>query len=201
MAATHHVIHAVTRAVDPAPAAPTVPAVAPDMLWGHSPEFWVAIGTAALAAATVALILLGLRQLTAIKWESRQWETLKACDRYTFDPILDVCLRKLRDAKNAAKFEGHEKEFRLEITTVLNCLEGIAVGIYQGVYIEDLARDHLQGVLTEHVIEYLKDGAPKKIDFESGAFPYVIALSDRWTEISRPRFVKREWRLPWRKSQ
>jgi hypothetical protein len=182
-----HVHHTVTTpihnlVVDPAAA------VSSEAFWGHSPEFWVAIGTAALAAATVALILIGLRQINAIKWENRQWETLKACDRYTFDPILDACLRKLRDAKAAKSYDGQEKNYRFEITTVLNCLEGIAVGIYQGVYIEDLARDHLQGVVTEHVNEYLKDGAPRKIDFEAGAFPYVIALSDRWTEISRPRF-------------
>jgi hypothetical protein len=171
------------------------PAVPSELLGGHSPEFWIAIGTAALAIATIVLILIGLRQISiglrqmnANKWETRQWETLKACDRYNYDPILDACLRKLRDVKKAGNFEGHEKEFRLEITTILNCLEGIAVGIYQGVYIEDLARDHLQGVVTDHVNEYLKAGAPRKIDFDAAGFPYVIALSDRWTEISRPRF-------------
>jgi len=170
----------------------------PDLLWGHSPEFWIAAGTAALAAATVLLIFIGLRQVSATKWENRQWETLKACDRYTFDPILDSCLRTLRDAKAYGAFDGHEREFRLEITTVLNCLEGIAVGIYQGVYIEDLARDHLQEVVTDHVSEYLKDGAPRRIDLSVGAFPYVSALNERWTEIARPRFSKRKWRfLPW----
>jgi hypothetical protein len=184
MAPQHHTVatHIHSAPLDPPAAVP------PEVLWGHSPEFWIAIGTAALATATVALILIGLRQLYAIKWENRQWETLKACDRYTFDPILDGCLRKLRDARNGGKYDGHEKEFRFEITTVLNCLEGIAVGIYQGVYIQSLARDHLQGVVTEHVNEYLRDGAPGRIDFAAGSFPYVLALSDRWTEISRPRF-------------
>lgn len=196
MARVHHAIHHIVRHATAAPHAADPPAVfgatsAPELLWGHSPEFWVAVGTAALALATVVLVLVGLRQLSAIKLENRQWETLKACDRYTFDPILDVCLRKLRDAKAAGQYEGHEKDFRLEITTILNCLEGIAVGIYQGVYIEDLARDHMQPVVIDHVTEYLKDGAPRRIDFETNAFPYVAALSDRWTEISKPRFSKK----------
>jgi hypothetical protein len=193
MTRIHHALHHVAAAQSIAPADPPAiqhPTAAIELLWGHSPEFWVAVGTAGLALATVVLALIGLRQIAASKLENRQWETLKACDRYTFDPILDGCLRKLRDVKAAGNFVGHEKDFRFEITTILNCLEGIAVGIYQGVYIENLARDHMQSVVIDHVNEYLKDGAPRRIDFEAGAYPYVAALSDRWTEISKPRFTK-----------
>ncbi len=127
---------------------------------------------------------------------------MAACDRYNFDPILDDCLRKLRDAKRDKKFDGHESDFRLEITTILNYLDGIAIGIYQGLYIEDLARDHMHQIVVSHVNSYLRDGMPKKIDLEVQEFQYVVALAERWTRISRPRFRETEWRwLPWRRVQ
>jgi hypothetical protein len=186
----------------PAPPPPPPPPPHPPVFdWLHSLDFWTAAGTCLLAAATGALILIGLAQISALKRQNRRWETLAACQRYTFDPILDTCLRTLRDTKNLGKFDNNEKALRLEIITVINYLEGLAVGIFQGLYIEDLVRDYLETVIIGHVDEYLKDGMPKKIDFDVKDFPYVLALYARWTEISRPRFREREWRLPWRRSR
>jgi hypothetical protein len=197
MAQHHHAAaHAFQAAVhDPAPP------VSSNLLWGHVPEFWIAAGTIVLAGATIALILIGMGQISAIKRQNRRWQTLAACDRYNYDPIMDACLSKLRDAKKEGRFKDHEKDFRLEITTVLNCLEGIALGIYQGLYIEELVRDHLQGVLIDHVDEYLTDGMPGKVEFETRDFPYALALAARWTRISRPRFRETGWWPRWRRSQ
>lgn len=187
-----HVVHTVARAVDPP--APHIPT--PDLFWGHSPEFWAAIGTLTLAAATVALILIGWGQISAIKKQNRRWQTLAACERYTFDPILDGCLRTLRKAHTEGKFDKdapEAKTYRLEATTVLNYLDGMAIGISQGLYMEDLARDHLEEVVIGHVNEYLIDGMPKKLAIDTKDFRYLLALSERWATISRPRFREGEF--------
>jgi len=168
-------------------------------IW-QSPEFWTAVGTGVLALATLVLIGIGVSQVHALKRQNRRWQTLAACDRYNFDPILDSCLKTLRTAKQENKFNGNESNYRLEITTIINYLDGIAIGIYQGLYIEDLARDHLHHVVIGHVNEYLRDGMPKKIDVSVLEFQFVLALADRWTKISRPRFSERQWKLPWSKA-
>jgi hypothetical protein len=205
MAVHQHIARAIHRgaAPPPAPVAPDPAAGDPsglvNVLWGHSPEYWMAIGTFALTIATVALIVIGWVQISAIKRQNRRWQTLAAVDRYNYDPIMDGCLRKLRDAKNQNQFKDHEKDFRLEITTILNCLDGIALCINQGLYIEELVRDHLQNVVIEHASEYLDDGIPGKIEFEARDFPYLQALAARWTRLSRPRFRDSEWWFPWRR--
>jgi hypothetical protein len=183
----------------PPPLAPIALPSAPPLNVLHSPEFWIAAGTSVLAAATVVLIIIGVAQIYTIKREARRSQTLATCDRYTFDPILDSCLRALRDAKKAGNFDTKEKDFRLEITTILNYLEGLSLGIFQGLYIEDLARDNLQSVVIDHVNEYLKDGMPKKIEFDARDFPFTVALATRWAEISTPRFREKDWRLSWRR--
>ena len=76
--------------------------------------------------------------------------------------------------------------------------DGIAIGIYQGLYIEKLARDHLQHMVTGHVDEYLKDGTPKRIKIEASEFGYVRALAERWMAISQPHFHERKWWKFWR---
>lgn len=152
-----------------------------------------------LAVATIILIVTGVYQVLAIKRENRHWQTLAACDRYNYDSILDRCLRELRDAKKAGIFFDNEKNYRLEITTVLNCLEGIAIGISQGLFIEDLVRDHMYSPVVDHVNEFLTDGMPKKIGIDPHSFPFIEALNDKWTAISRTRYRGHSWWQRWRR--
>lgn len=199
MAHAHHVIRHFVPSAPVAPGASDPPLTTPvDLFWGHPPDFWIAIGTAVLAVATVTLILIGLRQISAIKKQNRRWQTLAACERYTFDPIVDGCLRTLRKAHTEGKFKNEAteaKNYRLEATTVLNYLDGMAIGIYQGLYMDDLARDHLEQVVIGHVDEYLRDGMPKKMELQTQDFRYLLALADRWARISKPRFRERDWNL------
>jgi hypothetical protein len=143
-----HAAPAPPPAVPPAPIPAPVSAhaaAAPWEMWGHTADFYIAAGTALLALATVILILIGFFQIRAIRKQNQRWHTLSVCERYTTDPILDGSLKSLRKLHNEGTFDAECKKHTTEIITVLNYLDGIAIGIYQGLYLDELARDHLVG--------------------------------------------------------
>jgi hypothetical protein len=83
---------------------------------------------------------------------------------------------------------------------MLNYLDGVAIGIYQGLYIEGLARDHLQSIVKVHVDRYLKIGMPKRLSIDPQNYWYIAALEQRWSAISQPHFRDEEgWLARWRR--
>ena len=60
-----------------------------------------AIASVVTALATVLLAWVAWYQLGAIAQNQREWESLKACERYDTDPIIDRVLCVLRDARNS----------------------------------------------------------------------------------------------------
>jgi hypothetical protein len=164
--------------------------------WGLNHIGWVAIGSMAgalQAIITTLLVAVGLQQILDIRNQNRRWRTLEACDRYhQHAPLIDIC-RNLRRAQDSGEFQNDPKKFRPDIIVLLNYLDGLAIGIYQGLYIDELARDHLQIILNYHVEQYLKDGIPRKLDIETDAYKYLMALDERWRTISQPHFHPRGW--------
>ncbi|HEY0464322.1 MAG TPA: hypothetical protein VGC79_08945, partial [Polyangiaceae bacterium] len=115
-------------------------------------EAWTAIGTIALAFATLVLVAVGYRQLISIRAEAKKERTLAICHRYDIDPVLDVSLRSLWILQTSANKTAKDlKKHRPDIVTVLNYLDSIAVGIEQELYIEELARDHIESIVKTHV--------------------------------------------------
>jgi hypothetical protein len=162
---------------------------------------WAAV--AAIAAAlqafvTLILVIVGGWQISAGRKQNQRWHTLEACNRYHVDPTLKDSLHKLRAAHQAGTFAGHEASFRVDVVAILNHLDSIAIGIYQGMYVEGLARDHIQVIVQLHVNEYLRNGVPKKVGIDPQNYRYLLALEARWTAISRPHFREEGWFRRWR---
>ena len=164
----------------------------PSTFLGLVAETWIAIGTVGLALATLALFIAALSQTISIRNEARRSRTLAICERYDFDPVLDRCLRNLRRAKASGSFEKDPVRYRIDVSTVLNYLDGIAIGIEQELYIEDLARDHLEPIVRDHVNEYLDPVMAKKLDFDPRGFMRLIRLARAWDD-EYTRFQSR-WR-------
>jgi hypothetical protein len=61
--------------------------------------------------------------------------------------------------------------------TVLNYLDGIAIGVEQRLYVEELANDHLQPIVKSHLNEIIikRPTLVNKADFDR-----VCALNERW---------------------
>jgi hypothetical protein len=100
---------------------------------------------------------------------------LKICQRYDFDPVIDAATQRIWAASN----EG--KDYRLagvkqrDLVCILNYLEGIAIGIEQNLYIEDIVREHLAPIFAHSVADFLDSGIVPIAGLEK-----VQALNQRW---------------------
>lgn len=154
-----------------------------------SAEAWTAIGTIALAFATLVLVAVGFRQLRSIRAEAKKERTLAICHRYDIDPVLDVSLRSLWILQTSGNKTAKElKKHRPDIVTVLNYLDSIAVGIEQELYIEELARDHIESIVKTHVEQYLKGTTPKSAGLNPDHYKSLTKLCDSWSEVHAIRY-------------
>ena len=150
------------------------------------------------ALATLVLVVVGGWQIISIRIENKRERTLRVCERYNFDPVLDYATRRLRTARNNGDYSKNPLDFRVDVITVLNYLDGIAIGIGQGLYSEPLARDHLDHIVSLHSSEYLGDTDARSLGFELRDFRHLCDMKDRWGEnelyFRSGRFSL--WRLP-----
>ncbi|HKS87724.1 MAG TPA: DUF4760 domain-containing protein [Pseudolabrys sp.] len=144
---------------------------------GIGPEGWTAIGTMSLAALTIFIAIFGYYQLTSARDESRHNRTLEAVERYEFDPILDSCLRRLAMARRNNYFPQ-----RIDMVTVLNYLESLAIGIEQGVYEEQLAKEHMRYILVKTYERYLGHDAPPVGEIDPSNYIPLGRLYRKWSE-------------------
>lgn len=153
----------------------------PDWLW-HLFQCIGAVGT--IVAALVAWLQIG-----NLRKQQCGWKSLEVCERYETDAILDTALRRIRAASLLPWHRRKIWEVRTDITTVLNYLDGIAVGVQQGFYDEKIVRAHLEPVIRAHVEEYFSGGLPEKYGYEPTAWCELAWLLERWD--SQPTSLKR----------
>jgi hypothetical protein len=168
--------------------------------WSIPHETWEAIsavGVLATALVTLLLVIVGGWQISATRRQNARWKTLDSCNSYHLDTTLRASLGRLRAAWTEGQMAGNEAAHRVDIVTLLNYLDSLAIGVYQGLYVEKLARDHIEAIVNAHVSEYLTDGMPKKIGIDSQNYRYLLALHARWTAISRPHFRDSSWWKRW----
>ncbi|HEV2629434.1 MAG TPA: hypothetical protein VGV41_12410 [Pseudolabrys sp.] len=166
---------------------------------GLTAEGWIATGTFVLAAATVVLVAVGLFQISSAREETKKTRTLEACDRYDRDAVLYNCLRRLAFAKTSGALAAEPTKFRPEVSTLLNYLDSLAVGIAQGLYIEELARDHVEPILKRHVDQFLGPDAPN-VGLDRANYACLTELRAKWSN-STPRFQDGQSRWKRRKKQ
>jgi hypothetical protein len=85
------------------------------------------------------------------------------------------------------------------MNVILNSLDAIAIGIDQGLYIENLAWDHLDAIVKRHVKSFVDSGLIEKAGMEREDYLRLLDLRDRWLR-ARPRFTDaptwKFWRRP-----
>lgn len=146
------------------------------------------------AAATAAAASVALWQVFSIRKEGRKAATIAACDRYDTDPILDQYIRQL--SVNRADVVANPAKYRLAISTVLNYLDGVAIGVAQGLYIDKLAKDHLEKMVAHYVPKYLMDQATVGIlSIQQIDYRHLLAMYARWSKPTtnyRPFWPRRD---------
>ena len=151
---------------------------------GLGPHWWEAIGVIATAVITLVLVLVGFFQIKAARQQNQRWRTLEVCDQYHLDLVIGISLKRLRNAHQAGRFTGNEPSYKVDVVRVLNYLDAMAIAIFQGLYIEDLARDHMQSIVKKHVNDYLRNGVPTKVGIDVDDFRALNALEARWAAAS-----------------
>lgn len=145
---------------------------------------------------TAVLVVVGWWQIMSARRQAKGWQTLAACEKYDLDPILDQCLRKLSKARRTGRLWKKPDKYSVEVTTVLNYLDGLAIGIEQNLYVESLVWDHLEPILRDHTREYLGPVQAYKLGIDIEGYKRLTKLAEKWGE-RRTRFWD-GWSL-WRK--
>jgi hypothetical protein len=155
----------------------------------------VAQGAVAFLAAIVATIAAFLvyfqikgahddnvRQLNTQREENRKWKTLEICAQYEFNEMVSVAAGKVQAALYGNKLtDGKCAEICRDATVVLNYLDGIAIGVSQGLYIEDLAKDHLRQIVKFHVEKLLHDNCTR-LRLDPNDYQFVIDMNKKWQQ-------------------
>lgn len=154
----------------------------------------LAVGTVPLAVATIVLAVAAWRQLPLIAGQvnslaeqieltrgaeakteqrHRRWETLRACERYDFDPVIESASKRLYD--NSDEGKDYARAEKRDMVVLLNYLDGLAIGIEQELYVEDLIHGHLGLIVTKCVERFLLSGLVNSDGYES-----LLELNSRW---------------------
>jgi hypothetical protein len=183
-----------------------------------SHEWVTAIATAVSAVTAVVLVYVAIKQLSGLRDQlhglkeqiqathlqitnsaelDKRRNTLEAIQRYEKDPIVHGAMKSIWDATaNGTDYTKLTDSQKFHAFVLLNYLDGIAVGIHQDVYIEQMVKDYLQLSVHKAVKALIKghsgDGwkAEKSIAPESGYKP-LCALHDKWFPEKGPEYRAR----------
>jgi hypothetical protein len=150
---------------------------------GITIEHW----TGLLAGVTFLVFFTGLYQIRAVRKENRLTQTLAACGEYDHSPNMYSALKVLWRAKESGDLTNNPRKYRPQIKLVLNHLDSIAIGVDQRVYIEGLARAHLNAIVQTHVREFIDSGLLNKIDMTREDYIHLVDMRDRWLRGEKSR--------------
>jgi hypothetical protein len=117
--------------------------------------------------------------------EAAKNRTILACERYDTDPVLDRCCQALARAKDSGDLTLNPQTYRVEIFTVLNYLESIAVGVDGKFYVEHIVKSYMEPIFRGYIKQYIDSGLAKRADTlddakEEDYYESVVALCKRW---------------------
>ncbi len=147
-----------------------------------------AIASGIYDVLTFLLILFAAMQIYFARREAQINRTITACDKYDLDPVLDEICRRLASARDNGDLETNPHIYRVDIYSVLNYLEAIAIGVKRKLYCGKVVRDQLETILTGYVQEYINSGlVSRAAALDSGRrsatsadYEHMIALVASW---------------------
>lgn len=142
-------------------------------------EIWTTFAASVSALAALAGLGGVVFQMKAQRLESRKWATVKACRAIEENSNLVTAIDSLFEASEKGTHYSNDllKSHLSEIITVLNYLDGVAIGICQGIYVEAIAKDNLGPMVKKAVEVYLLDKA-------QGSEPYDWKCEDAYPPYS-----------------
>jgi hypothetical protein len=145
---------------------------------------FVSVPAAVLAGIAALLIYFqikgahndNLRHIEAQRNENRKWKTLEICAQYEFSETISAAAAKVK--AGFAEEQLGNKKCSHDATLILNYLDGIAIGVRQGLYIESLARDHLKQIVRYYADKVLHDC--ERFGLDANDYQFVTAMNAKW---------------------
>ncbi len=110
--------------------------------------------------------------------ERRIWATVAIVERYDTDPVVEGYCERIWEASEGGKNYSSEKLNKRDVIGLLNFFSGIAIGIDQGLYVEEIVKDHLHLSIRKAVENFLHTGICERNGYES-----LLKLYDKWFPI------------------
>ena len=150
-------------------------------------QLWIVFAGFATALATGAVAFVAWRELHLLRMRletdrenQKQWATVTACERYDTEVSLYLMKRRIRRYWDESSQTYREPEkIRRDVINLLNCLDSIAIGIKQKIYIEHIARDHLENIIEEAVGRFIYT-KPRGCFCDEDNYPCLIWLYKEW---------------------
>lgn len=154
-----------------------------------------------IAVATATLAIFGVYQLRQIAHalslqgeREKKWATIKACERYDSDPAINQYAKAILSNSNGGIDYTHAEKILQDVIGFMNYLDGLAIGIFQGVYHEQIVYDHMWSTIYKAVLVFIKgesgdvDGIPWKAGrplLKPEGFPGLTQLFEKWFKDSQ----------------
>jgi hypothetical protein len=164
---------------------------------------WIAAIAGSVSAITaIGLLIVAAWQLPLISKQiriqgerERKWATVRACDRYSSDPLLHEVAKRVWDV--SAKGTDYTDTDRIDVHDVIimmNYFEVLAIGVRQDLYIEAIVRDFHESIVDKMVKVFLRgeSGPNWKVNeprFRSDQFSVLRGLHEEWSnQASRTEY-------------
>mgnify|MGYP000005533757 CR=1 FL=1 len=153
----------------------------PVSFFGYGAEYVRTVASACSATMAVLGIPIFLLQVRQRSAQQRMWATVDACKLLETNTELCRAAAKLREASEKGTSYTKETldEAKTEIVTLLNFLDGIAIGVTQGIYEKKIAEDNLGPHVKKYVEVFLLQNTSSEADdpeswtAEAGVFPFL----------------------------
>lgn len=111
----------------------------------------------------------------------REWETVRACERYDVDPVLEAISSRLWDASDGGTNYAKEGVNQRDLICLLNYFDSLAIGIVQGLYIDAIVKDHLGLVIPKCVEQFILAGL-----VDSDGYENLMQVYENWRPAPPP---------------
>jgi hypothetical protein len=154
--------------------------------WGLDSTAWTAIGAisnAAYCILTAGLLAFAVYQVLSTKEDAKITRTLAACERYDIDPVLDQITRRISIAYNNGSLHTNPERYAVDLNSLFNYFESLAIGVARGHYDADIVRDQFETIMNSHIesmngIGNWSSGPAGLKDIDD--FDKMMALNEKW---------------------
>lgn len=119
------------------------------------------------------------RQEASRRDSQRQYietNTLRACEQYFSNPVIHSATQRLWEQSDGGRNYKDEKVSRHDLFTILNYLDGVAIGVHQGVFSEAIVRDYLPNTIIKVVDVIMRDA----LNGDRAGYEMLVRLRDGW---------------------